>query len=200
MTIADDYINRVLDWLPRATPSRAQIGMELRGLIDERLSRGQSEGDVLRQLGDPLALAESYLAAVPLESAGFFRRVAAKLIDAASFLVGLVILAGTARAMSTTDAAPWLPLLFVALLFLGSVAFAVYTVVAESRYGQTLGKRLMGVRAVRESGARLSAGQAIVRQLPVIFEVFVIDALFPLFTEKNQRAFELLSKTRVVRV
>ena len=65
--------------------------------------------------------------------------------------------------------------------------------------GQTLGKCLMGIRAVRESGARISIGQSIVRQLPIFLEVFAIDALFALFTEKNQRAFELLSKTRVVR-
>ena len=30
-------------------------------------------------------------------------------------------------------------------------------------------------------------------------ELFAIDALFALFTEKHQRAFELLSKTRVVK-
>jgi uncharacterized RDD family membrane protein YckC len=29
--------------------------------------------------------------------------------------------------------------------------------------------------------------------------VFAVDALFALFTERHQRAFELLSKTRVVR-
>ena len=37
------------------------------------------------------------------------------------------------------------------------------------------------------------------RSLPLIFQVFWIDVLFALFTEKHQRAFELLSKTRVVR-
>jgi uncharacterized RDD family membrane protein YckC len=37
-----------------------------------------------------------------------------------------------------------------------------------------------------------------VRQLPVFLQVFSIDALFVLFTDRRQRAFELLSKTRVV--
>ena len=78
--------------------------------------------------------------------------------------------------------------------------FLVYTVVAEWQWGQTVGKHLLGVRAVRESGARVSVGQAIVRHLPVFLQVFAIDALFALFTDKNQRAFELLSKTRVVLV
>jgi uncharacterized RDD family membrane protein YckC len=81
----------------------------------------------------------------------------------------------------------------------GSVAFAVYQITAETLSGQTLGKRALNLRVVRESGARISVGQAIVRQLPLVLEVFWIDVLFALFTEKSQRAFELLSKTRVVR-
>jgi len=64
--------------------------------------------------------------------------------------------------------------------------------------GATPGKRLMGLRVVRESGARMSTGQAIVRQLPLFTQMYWIDVLFALFTDKHQRAFELLSKTRVV--
>jgi hypothetical protein len=32
----------------------------------------------------------------------------------------------------------------------------------------------------------------------MFLQVYMIDVLFALFTEKSQRAFELLSKTRVV--
>jgi hypothetical protein len=35
--------------------------------------------------------------------------------------------------------------------------------------------------------------------LPMFLQVFWIDAMFALFTDKSQRAFEMLSKTRVVR-
>ena len=88
---------------------------------------------------------------------------------------------------------------FVALIAAGFLT-PLYIVVSEWRYGQTLGKRLLGLRVVRESGARISVGQSIVRQLPAFLEVFALDALFALFTDKHQRAFELLSHTRVVRV
>jgi uncharacterized RDD family membrane protein YckC len=57
----------------------------------------------------------------------------------------------------------------------------------------------MDIRVVTEAGGRISIGQAVVRQLPVFLQVFWIDVMFALFTEKSQRAFELLSKTRVVR-
>ena len=58
--------------------------------------------------------------------------------------------------------------------------------------------RWLGLGVLRESGGRISFGQSIVRQLPAFFQVFWVDAMFALFTERHQRAFELLSKTRVV--
>ena len=148
------------------------------------------------QLGDPLTLAESYLSAVPMVPATFMSRVWAKVFDGLTFLLLIVVASclvwfttpGNSRRSSSSASLSW-----------AACCFALYTVLAESRYGQTLGKRLMGLCAVRESGARISFGQAIVRQLPMFFEVFAVDALFALFTEKHQRAFELLSKTRVVK-
>jgi uncharacterized RDD family membrane protein YckC len=91
----------------------------------------------------------------------------------------------------------------VAILVVCVLGLAVvlpgYPIVAEYRFGETVGKHLLGLRVVRESGGRISFGQSIVRQLPAFFQVFWIDAMFALFTERHQRAFELLSKTRVVR-
>ena len=77
MTTADDFVERVLASLPDSVPEREQIGLELSGHIAERVADGAPLDDVLRQLGDPTVLAESYLSAVPLESAPFLRRCAA---------------------------------------------------------------------------------------------------------------------------
>ena len=200
MTTADDYINRVVGHMPRATPLRAQIATELRGLITERLGNGQPLDDVLRHLGDPATLAESYLAAVPLHTVSFWRRAAAKLVDTliiATPTVALVALAWRSIGTVYGFAFP----IMVGVTAIGApIVFAIYTAIGECRTGQTVGKRLMGIRVVRESGARISAGQAIVRQLPMVLQIFWIDILFSLATDKAQRAFELLSKTRVVRV
>ncbi len=189
MTTEQDYILHVLNALPGNTPLRAQIAMELRGHIGERLAGGQPLDEILRQLGDPTALAESYLSAVPLVSAQFGERVAAKLIDVAA--VFIPVAAVTSLLLDG-------PAFVVTCLLLGVYLQAVYQIVAESSFGYTLGKRLLGMRVVRESGARISGGQAIVRALPYFLSVFWIDGMFALFTEKSQRAFELLSKTRVV--
>ena len=192
MTTASDlYIARVLHQLPRSTPRREQIATELRGHITERTTSGQSEDEVLRQLGDPIALAESYLAAVPLEPVSFGRRAVAKLIDVVLVLPFVLLLAGGGWMYDA-------PLLVFAATVGGSLSFLFYVIVAEAKIGQTVGKRVMDIRVVRESGAQISIGQSIVRQLPMFLQVFWIDVLFALFTEKHQRAFELLSKTRVV--
>ena len=191
----DLYVQSVVDHVPHGLPLRDQIAMELRGHIAERIESGRPLDEVLRQLGDPLTLAESYLAAVPLESAGLLRRLAAKLIDAATVVAVAVTIGVTLWVVLPTEASYFVP----PLCILGGVlAFVAYTVIAEYRAGRTLGKRLMGIQVVRESGARISLGQSVLRQIPFIGQFFFIDAMFALFTERRQRAFELLTKTRAI--
>jgi uncharacterized RDD family membrane protein YckC len=200
MSTADDYIKSVLEYLPANTPLRSQIAMELRAHFAERVEHGRSEADVLQLLGDPRALAESYLAAVPLIAPGFMTRVGAKLADifAVGVCAGLAALALIAAFDAQRDLGFAMSIGAMVMFLGGSVLFAVYTVVAEAAYGRTLGKALFGLRVVTESGTRISAGQALVRQLPMFLQIYMIDVLFALFTKRSQRAFEVLSKTRVV--
>lgn len=167
MTI-DDYINRVLAAMPTTTPERSQIAVELRGHIAERLNSGRSADDVLRQLGDPVALAESYLLAVPLVSASFGSRAIAKLID----IVLVVAFMGSIAAIFTglLPFEAMIPFAIMIVLVGGSFLFALYTIVSEYAAGETVGKRAMKLRVVRESGARVSLGQAIVRQLSMFLQ------------------------------
>jgi uncharacterized protein (TIGR00369 family) len=187
----------VIDHVPRELPLREQIAMELRSHIAERLEGGQPLDTILRQLGDPLTLAESYLAAIQLQSARVLPRAAAKLIDVVAVVgvvVAVFVLLWTAV---PAQARNWLPML---CFFTCIVGFVAYTAIAEFRHGRTLGKRLMGIQVVRESGARISFGQSLLRQLPFFGQFFFIDALFALFTERRQRAFELITKTRAVAI
>ena len=196
MTItADDFVNRVLSALPPTTPRREQIALELRGLIGERLAAGQPLPEVLDQLGDPGTLAESYLSAVPLVAGSFWSRATARLID---FAIPVVLLSPVAATIWLATPAEYVPVLLVVYLLGGGALIAIYPMVAEARYGKTIGKHLRGLRVVTEAGASIGAGQAIVRNLPWMLEIFWIDALFAVFTDKHQRAFEMLSKTRVV--
>lgn len=199
MTTQAQYIDRVLDNMPRATPLRSQIAMELESHIAERVQGGQSLDDVIRQLGDPVALAESYLTAVPLRAASFGRRAAAKVLD---FLIVMCVVAPIEWIVWQASGAPFFPGLvvpyLVILMVVSTFGLMGYTLITEYRVGQTAGKRFLGVCVVRESGARISLGQSFLRQLPMFFQMYWVDVLFALFTEKSQRAFELVSKTRVV--
>ena len=197
MAATDDYITQVTDRIPLTSPLRARIALELRATIAERVERGQPPAAVLAQLGDPDALAESYLAAEPLVAASFWSRAIAKLVDL------LLVIAFAA----TIGAAVFLAFGKVVLYFLPAIiallvafGFPLYCVFSEFSTDQTVGKRLLGLRVVRESGARISLGQSFVRQLPQFLQVFWIDVMFALFTDRSQRAFELLSRTRVVQI
>jgi uncharacterized RDD family membrane protein YckC len=199
MSTEESYIDQVMARLPRVAALKSQVAMELRSHIAERVEHGQTVDDALRQLGDPVTLAESYLAAVPLVPATFWRRGVARILD---FLAVVCLCAPIVWLLWRT--APFVvppgfvfPVMIIVVVILIS-AGCLYPLIAEYVWGETLGKHLMGLRVVRESGGRISFGQSIVRQLPMFLQVFWIDVMFALFTEKHQRAFELLSKTRVV--
>ena len=196
MTTADDYVNTVLGMMPPTMPQRTQIADELRSHIAERLAHGHTIDDVLKQLGDPSALADSYLSAEPLVSAGFGARALAKIVDA---LAVSAVVWPIAWAVSQLVPPWWRPPVLIGLLVIGSsLLFGIYTMASEYRRGQTIGKHLQGIRVVSETGARITLTQSFVRQLPWFLQVFWIDAMFALFTERRQRAFELLTKTRTV--
>ena len=193
----DAYLDQVLAHLPRTTPLRQQITLELRGPIEERLAAGQPLDDVLRQLGEPAALAESYLAGVSLTPPDFGPRVMAKVVDVLGLLIVVAVILLLAW-LSPREVAT--VILICAAVLVAGFGFLIYTIVSEWKSGQTYGKRKYGLFVVQENGSPITLGQSIVRQLSLVFQVFWIDAMFALFTERRQRAFELLSKTRVVRV
>lgn len=193
MSSDEIYIGQVMARLPRAAALRSQVAMELRSHIAERVDHGQTVDEALRLLGDPVALAESYLTAIPLVAGHFWERGAAKLLDLLAFACAYVPIAWLIWRIVPS------PFVVIAAMSLFAGLFCLATAVAEYRFGETLGKHLLKLRVVRESGGGISFGQSVVRQLPVFVQVGWIDVLFALFTERKQRAFELLSKTRVVR-
>jgi uncharacterized RDD family membrane protein YckC len=196
MTI-QGYLAQLADAMPRMMPEREQIVADVRAHIEEEMQRGEALDAVLARFGDPADLAASYLSEVPLVSASFWRRAAAMAIDVAIPAAIAIPLAAMSGPVSR-DTMPLDPIVIGLLAVI--VGFVAYIVVGESRFGQTLRKHWLNLLVVRESGARISVGQAIVRLLPSVLHVWWIDVIFALFTERRQRAFEVLSKTRVVTI
>ena len=186
-----DYVQQVLRHVVPG-PVRDQIEAELRGHIADRIERTGNMDEAIHQLGDPKALAEAYLAASPMRKPPYLRRLLAKIVD----IVLVYLVPGTVFLVWWTTSAhkPSEPVwIGFAAAYLVSLGFACwYPILTEFALGQTLGKRFFGLQVVTEKGARIGLGQAIVRQLPVLLQVFTIDALFALFTDRRQRAFEML--------
>jgi uncharacterized RDD family membrane protein YckC len=85
------------------------------------------------------------------------------------------------------------------------VAALVYFVYMEGTYGQTIGKRLMGIVVVREDGSPLDMRAAAIRNVARIVDAFptlyiVGFAAMYLVGEDRQRVGDLVADTMVVAV
>jgi uncharacterized RDD family membrane protein YckC len=153
-----------------------------------------------------------------LEIAGRGTRLGAYLLDALIsilFALPALIVGGGALFASISSGASAETLvmemftgMFGVLLLLGMIAWGVITAVLVHRYGQTIGKRLVGIKVVRKDGSRASLGRIfwlrnVVNALPSAIPIvgnfyFFIDSLF-IFTESNQCVHDKIADTIVVR-
>lgn len=200
------YLRSVLRRIPHASAERDRIAEDVRTHILERMEAGQTVNEAIEHMGPAEEVARAYLQDIRYPLASLSRRMGAFLID---LLLGVVLVVPALSIWFGVALGPfwemggslWELLVVGALVFglAGVVLSVLYFPALEARYGQTLGKRLMGLCVTTESGEQIGWGSAIVRRLPLFLEIFWLDALFALFTRKRQRAFDLVAKTLVVR-
>lgn len=137
-------------------------------------------------------------------------RLGAVFIDSLVLMVPAMIIAIAVPAMSeqgeglSTGATALIGVFGLAIL-----AFAVYQIVMLYRHGQTLGKKLVGVRIVRQDGSRAGLGRllglryvvpGLIGAIPLLGPLFsLIDPLF-IFGEEKRCLHDLLADTIVVDV
>lgn len=125
------------------------------------------------------------------------------------FLLALPLLIGASFGMfhdrppALTDAA----LVGFAITILGGIVWTIVTIVLVHRNGQTIGKKLVGVKVVRSNGARASLGRifwlrnvvnALLNGVPYLGSVyFLIDHAF-IFGDKCQCLHDKIADTIVV--
>jgi len=83
----------------------------------------------------------------------------------------------------------------------GVLAF-VYFFVLEATMGATLGKRLLGLRVVKEDGSPIGWGGSIIRNLLRIIDglfVYLVGAIIIWNTSRRQRLGDILGHTVVVK-
>lgn len=142
-----------------------------------------------------------------LPRAGFFRRVAAGLLDTALGLalwslavmwlvLGIWALRGLPREI------PTLVLLSAGALALGLGLHLVHHVVLLGGCGQTVGRMALGIAVVRADGRPPGYGRALLRSLGNAATALTLGlaALIALFNREGRNLADLLSGTRVCRL
>jgi uncharacterized RDD family membrane protein YckC len=210
MNEIDDYVNAVLHSVTAQPAERRRIEADLRAHLTQALESGGSIRDVLARMGEPHEVASAFMAEVDLHYAGFWLRFFAFAIDVA-LLVLVAIIFGSIALAANTLVPPHPESLtdnlygaFVILVIISSAlvpvsAFLIYFPLLEGRFGQTLGKRLLGLRVLKEDGLPIGFRESFLRRLSYYFEFLPIDALFIFFNPKCQRAFDIIARTVVIK-
>jgi uncharacterized RDD family membrane protein YckC len=130
------------------------------------------------------------------------RRIGAMVIDTVLLAIVFVVVGLVSGGGHTGHHRASIHLGGSASLIYLAITFA-YFILCEGATGQTIGKRLLGIRVVSADGNRASWGQAIGRTLlrivdalPVLYIVGLITALAT--GERRQRIGDLAARTRVV--
>jgi uncharacterized RDD family membrane protein YckC len=204
MKPADRYIADVLHHVFAASEDRERLEADLRSHFAEADAEGRAPREIIDGLGTPAEVADAFNAERQFEYAGFWQRFVAFVGDFGLLtwftvpVIGLGFLMGVVGEEPGQVAVAWFVL--CGLLFLALMGIWIfYFPLLEAHSGKTLGKYLMRIRVVRESGAPIGLGQAFVRRLSLFFEMLWIDALFIPFTDKRQRALDIIAKTVVAR-
>lgn len=143
--------------------------------------------------------------------AGLYSRFLAWLFDrllilVAAFAVGIMIqFFGAAAGVVTGlgDAAGgFSAALYAVLYFLADWGYSITLETVWS--GQTVGKRIMGLRVIQESGVRIGFYQSVLRNLARAFDgfpafLYLVGGTVALFSNKHQRLGDMLAGTVVIR-
>ncbi len=95
-----------------------------------------------------------------------------------------------------------------AVCFLLVIAWIVVTIMFVSRYGQTIGKRIVGVKVVRNNGERAGLGRifwlrnvvsALPALIPLVGSIYgLVDILF-IFGDSRRCIHDMIADTKVIR-
>lgn len=210
-SLAERYITTVMQMMCAPEPDRSRIETDLREHLKESAPEETDWERLVERMGDPREIAAEFMSQVPLVYAGFWRRLAAFVLDMAIIVFLGGITAGLCILLSNVvpqhPATVWDHLwgaFLILVILVGANAcitmILAYFPLLEGRFGQTLGKRVFHLRVLSEEGLPANYWQAILRRLSFYFEIWPIDALFIPFSAKRQRGFDTLAKTIVVRI
>lgn len=159
---------------------------------------------------DPIRIDTPESVDLALEPAGLGTRFAAAMIDAAiqgfaAWLL-LVLLIGVAAGMTVSDMMLdelTEGVIYAILLLVFGLLFLLYKLLLEAFWnGQTVGKRIVGIRVIRSNGLPVQFLQVLIRNMmrPVDYlpGSYILGAITILATRRNQRVGDLVAGTVVI--
>lgn len=130
----------------------------------------------------------------PIQYQGFIVRGLANIIDQILVIIPFVVIASltnTGSAYSET------------YMTIGGVLFFVYLIVVEAVWGQTLGKKLFGIKVMMQDGRKCTLFGALLRNVfrlvDVIFGGYLLAIIVMTLTPRRQRVGDLIAKTVVIK-
>lgn len=210
MNEMERYIRDVMHNIHAPARDRERIEADLRAHFQAALDAGESPEAVIARMGDPVQVAAEFMAETPLRYAGFWWRIAAFGLDLAIVSVVLIVFGFLAVAFGShipphpATVWDWVAGAAILLLCIGAILGFIATVVLyfpilEARFGQTIGKRVLGLRVLKENGLPIGYKEAFIRRISFYGEFLPLDGLFIPFTSRRQRAFDMVARTVVIR-
>lgn len=207
----EGYVNKTLSYIQVGTAEKERIATDLNAHLQAALESGETLPAIIERMGSPAELAAAFMSEIPLQFAGFGPRAAAAILDMTTIFVGAGMLTGFAVGFANmVPERPAVPILWQDIYAAGLILLAAgaalgvlglilgYFPLLEGRFGTTLGKRILGLHVLKENGLPIGYKEAILRRLSFYFEFWPVDALFVLFTEKKQRAMDIVARTIVI--
>jgi uncharacterized RDD family membrane protein YckC len=144
--------------------------------------------------------------AIGAETAGFWIRLAAYLLDALilGLVTGVILVPVTlfAAMLGQRSQGAVIALSIVGWLAVLVVSLA-YVIVPWARSGATLGKKMLSLKIVRDDGVEpLGYGKAVLRLIGYMVSGMILNIGFLMvaFTEGNKGLHDMIAGTRVIRV
>ena len=209
MNEVDRYIREVMWNISAPSQERKRIESDLTAHLDEALARGEPAKEIIAHMGTPIEVAAEFMDQVALQYAGFWRRLFAYGIDLAILILtggvlGILAIVFVSLVPRHPVGLDWI-IGGVLILLLFSVVLGIlglivlYFPILEARFGQTVGKHMLGLRVLKENGLPVGYKEAFLRRLSYYFDILPVDALFIPFNARRQRAFDLVARTVVIR-
>jgi uncharacterized RDD family membrane protein YckC len=222
MTLKDQYLMEIARNITAPLQQKEQFLGDLRSHIEESMIDGETEAASIGKLDKAEDVAAEFMVSVELPYAGFWVRTLAFLVDMTLCLYTTVFMYAVVlgfpyliwsqlKAISIIEAvenvatltmlgslSPILVPMLILVVLGTAVLFLLYFPILEARFGQTFGKRLLGLRVLKENLTAIGMKEAFLRRISYFVEILVIDALFIPFSEKKQRAFDVVASTVVV--